>query len=157
MIEIKLLSNRAQKETYRNLLLDADPSWDMVCKYLDGDMYVLYCDGQPAAEAVVFYRVDLGMPELKNISVSPKFRRKGLAQHLIRHLQTLYSTTADAMCVGTCTISDAALRLYTSCGFSPWFVEKNFFIDNYPQPIFEDNGLQCVDMQYLRCNFSLFI
>ncbi|KAB4178741.1 N-acetyltransferase, partial [Bacteroides uniformis] len=27
---------------------------------------------------------------------------------------------------------------------------KNFFVDNYPEPIFEDNGEQCIDMIYLR-------
>ena len=113
---------------------------------------MLYYNGQPAAEAVVFYREDFGMPELKNISVLPHFRRRGLAQHLISHLQSLYSAQAQAMCVGTSTVSDGALRLYISCGFSPWFVEQNFFTRNYPEPIFEEDGRQCIDMQYLRCD-----
>ena len=152
MTEIRQLTTYAQKESFRAMLLDADPCWEMVLNYLDGDMYVLYYNGQPAAEAVIFYREDFGMPELKNILVLPHFRRRGLAQHLISHLQSLYSAQAQAMCVGTSTVSDGALRLYISCGFSPWFVEQNFFTRNYPEPIFEEDGRQCIDMQYLRCD-----
>ena len=35
-------------------------------------------------------------------------------------------------------------------GFVESHIIKNFFIDNYPEPIFEDNGEQCIDMIYLR-------
>ena len=56
MTEIRQLTTYAQKESFRAMLLDADPCWEMVLNYLDGDMYVLYYNGQPAAEAVVFYR-----------------------------------------------------------------------------------------------------
>lgn len=79
MTEIRQLTTYAQKESFRAMLLDADPCWEMVLNYLDGDMYVLYYNGQPAAEAVVFSREDFGMHELKNVSVLPHFRRRGLA------------------------------------------------------------------------------
>lgn len=151
MMEIKQLRTRAQKELHRALLLDADPSWEMIETYLGGDMYVLYDGGQAAAEAVVTYREDLGMPELKNIAVAPAFRKRGLARQLIAYLQKRYGAQYGEMCVGTCTISDGPLRLYRSCGFMPWFVEQHFFTHHYPEPIFEEDGRRCIHMQYLRC------
>ena len=48
MITIQQITDMQQKQSFRDLLLDADPSWEMVSGYLNGDMYVLYCDGTSA-------------------------------------------------------------------------------------------------------------
>ncbi len=151
-IKINQLFSRAQKEAFKNLLLEADPCWEVVCKYLEGDMYVLLYHEIPVAEAVILFRKDFAMYELKNIAVISKFRSKGLAKTLITRLQALYHSKSATMCVGTCTLSKSAQQLYLSCGFSLWFIEKDFFVKNYPLPIFEENGEQCIDMIYMQCN-----
>ena len=38
---------------------------------------------------------------------------------------------------------------YRSVGFEFDHLLKNFLIDNYPEPIFED-GVQAIDMRYLK-------
>ena len=47
--------------------------------------------------------------------------------------------------------SPAILRFYERCGFVKSHVVKNFFIDNYDHPMYED-GQQLVDMIYLKRN-----
>ena len=153
MITIQQITDMQQKQSFRDLLLDADPSWEMVSGYLNGDMYVLYCDGIPAAEALVYYREDLDLYELKNISVCSDFRRRGLARKLILYILDQYRPLAKGMCVGTATVSDAPIALYESCGFTRWFVRENFFTEFYPEPLIEDNGEQCIDMIYLKQEF----
>ena len=44
---------------------------------------------------------------------------------------------------------DAGVGYYERYGFVQDHVVKNFFTDNYPEPII-DNGKPCVDMTYLR-------
>jgi ribosomal protein S18 acetylase RimI-like enzyme len=41
------------------------------------------------------------------------------------------------------------LSFYESCGFEKSYRIKNFFIDNYDHPMFEE-GIQLVDMVYLK-------
>lgn len=45
--------------------------------------------------------------------------------------------------------SDKTLSFYKSCGFVKSHIVKDFFIDNYDHPMFED-GNQLVDMVYLK-------
>ena len=52
------------------------------------------------------------------------------------------------MLVGTGDVP-SALTFYKKCGFTESYRIKNFFIDNYDHPMFE-NGKQLVDMVYLK-------
>lgn len=56
-----------------------------------------------------------------------------------------------AECVVTNEAGDvpSALSFYTNCGFIESHRIKNFFIDNYDHPMFEDD-IQLVDMVYLK-------
>lgn len=149
-MEIKrVLENKAE---YRELLLIADPEWESVLRYLDGDMSVAFIEGVPAAAIIVC--IQNGMPEIMNIATYPQFRRRGLARKLIAYAKEQYAPKYDTMSVGTCTISYDAIAFYKSCGFAPTHIIKNFFIDNYNAPIYEDNGMQCVDMLYLTTSLE---
>ncbi|WP_330383747.1 hypothetical protein [Clostridioides difficile] len=53
------------------------------------------------------------------------------------------------MVVGT---SESGVPFYEKFGFVYSHKIKNFFVDNYPEPIFEGE-LQCVGMLYLSYNF----
>ncbi len=52
------------------------------------------------------------------------------------------------MLVGTGETS-TILSFYESCGFEKSYRVKNFFTDNYDQPIFEGE-IQLIDMIYLK-------
>ena len=41
------------------------------------------------------------------------------------------------------------LNFYEKCGFEKSHIAKNFFIDNYDHPMYEE-GQQLVDMIYLK-------
>ena len=118
----------------------------MVDQYLErGDMFVLDDNGVKA-ECVVTKESD-GIYELKNIAVHPYHQRKGYGKRMIEFLLSHY-TDCKVLFVGT---GDSAfiLSFYKRCGFTESHRIKNFFIDNYDHPMFED-GKQLVDMIYLK-------
>ena len=45
--------------------------------------------------------------------------------------------------------SPLTIPFYEKCGFKRHHVVRNFFLDNYDHPIFEE-GIQLKDMVYLR-------
>ena len=134
------------KKEYIELLLLADEQEDMIDRYLEpGDMFVLD-DGGVIAECVVTKEAD-GVYELKNIAVCPDFQRKGYGKLLTEYVFAYYSG-CRVMFVGTGDCP-SALSFYHSCGFTESHRIKNFFMDNYDHPMFED-GVQLVDMVYLK-------
>ncbi len=134
------------KKEYIDLLLLADEQEDMIDKYLErGEMFVLDDNGIKA-ECVITQEGD-GVYELKNIAVLPDYQRKGYGKSLIEFLFSSY-TDCNTMLVGTGDVP-SALTFYKKCGFTESHRIKNFFIDNYDHPMFED-GKQLVDMVYLK-------
>lgn len=134
------------KKEFIDLLLLADEQENMIDKYLEkGDMFVLEDDGIKA-ECVVT-KEDEGIYELKNIAVLPGYQRKGYGKSIIEYVFTHYSD-CKVMFVGTGDCN-SSLSFYKNCGFTQSHRIKNFFVDNYDHPIFED-GTQLVDMVYLK-------
>lgn len=134
------------KKEYIYLLLLADEQENMIDKYLEnGEMFVLDDDGIKA-ECVVTKESD-GIYELKNIAVLPDYQRRGYGKSLIEFLFAYYSD-CNVMFVGTGDCY-SILSFYNICGFTESHRIKNFFIDNYDHPMFED-GKQLVDMVYLK-------
>lgn len=134
------------KKKYIDLLLLADEQEDMIDRYLErGDLFVWEDDGIKAV-CVVTKEAD-GVYELKNIAVLPEFQRKGYGKTLIEFLFTQYPS-CKTMYVGTGDCP-SSLSFYHACGFAQSHRVKNFFVDNYDHPIFED-GRQLVDMVYLK-------
>ena len=142
MEEIKKITDK--KHRYWELLLMADPSREMVERYLSqGEMFVLEQDGKAVAEAVMLYLPE-GIWELKNIAVSEPFQGKGLGRKMMDFLKQRYREYPIQ--VGT---SDSGVGFYQKMGFSYSHRVERFFIDHYPEPIW-DNGIQCIDMIYLK-------
>ena len=136
---------RAKKE-YIDLLLLADEQENMIDKYLEnGEMFVLEDNGIKA-ECVITKEAN-GVYELKNIAVIPEYQRQGYGRSLIEFLFAHYFD-CNVLFVGTGDCP-SALSFYNSCGFTESHRIKNFFIDNYDHPMFED-GIQLIDMVYLK-------
>lgn len=134
------------KKIYIDLLLLADEQENMIDEYLErGDMFLLDDNGVKA-ECVVTKEAD-GIYELKNIAVVPDCHRKGYGKMLIEFLLSHYKD-CKTMLVGTGDCP-STLTFYQKCGFTQSHRVKNFFIDNYDHPMFED-GKQLVDMVYLK-------
>lgn len=137
------------KKQFLSLLLLADEQEDMIDKYLaDGTMYVLEDNGIKA-ECVV---IDAGnkILEIKNIAVRPECQGKGYGKALIDFIAAKYKGTYSVLQVGTGD-SPLTVPFYEKCSFIRSHSIKNFFVDNYHRPIYED-GVQLVDMIYLKRN-----
>jgi len=139
--------NDSDKTKYMDLLLIADEQVDMIEKYLyRGDMFAL-CDDDVKAICVVTQERS-GVYEIKNIVSVPKYQRRGYGQRLISFVVDYYKNSGEELYVGTGD-SPMTLNFYEKCGFKRSHVVKNFFVDNYDQPMYE-NGKQLVDMIYLK-------
>ena len=129
-------------------MLLADEQEDMIDRYLErGDMYLLTCDGQPAAQCVVTDEGE-GLLELKSLSVEPRFQGRGFGKALISFIERNYRSSHNALQVGTGDVP-STVGLYKHCGFALSHRVANFFIDNYDHAIIED-GRQLIDMVYLQ-------
>ena len=129
------------KKAYLPLLLDADPCEAMIDRYLEeSDMFVLERDGEVIGEAVVD-----GKGEIKNLAVKPEWQGKLYGMYILSSLANYYKDRFSRLWVGT---SESGVGYYERYGFVQDHVIKNFFTDNYPEPII-DNGRLCVDMTYL--------
>lgn len=130
------------KKQFLDLLLLADPSEDMIDKYLDkGEMFVVLEGGVTVAEAVVDK-----MGEIKNLAVLPAYQGKGYGKKLLDWLARHYVGCYVDLIVGT---SDQGVEFYEKCGFCYAYRLEGFFVKNYPEPIY-DSGQLCVDMIYLK-------
>lgn len=147
MMEIKEITGN--KKEFLSLLLLADEQEDMIDRYIEeGIMYVLEDDGIKG-ECVV---IDAGNHtlEIKNIAVRPDCQRKGYGKILIDFIIKKYRGKYSVLQVGTGE-SPTTIPFYEKCGFVRSHAIKNFFIDHYEHPIYEE-GIQLVDMIYLKRN-----
>ena len=135
------------KVKYMDLLLIADEQVSMIEKYLyRGEMFAL-CDDEIKAICVVTQEQP-GVYEIKNIVTVPEYQRKGYGQYLISFIADYYKESGKELYVGTGD-SPGILHFYEKCGFAKSHTVKNFFVDNYDHPMYED-GQQLVDMIYLK-------
>ncbi len=134
-----------EKRSYYPLLLDADPSKEMIEKYLKkGKMFTFAEESRVVGEVVVLPLSATDI-ELKNIAVLPEKQGQGLGRYMIEFVARHYADQFRNLYVGT---ADSGIALYQKFGFEVSHRVKNFFTDNYPEPIV-DSGIQCIDMIYL--------
>ena len=140
--QVKRIEN---KEDYMNMLLEADPSKASIMKYLkDSDVYGLKLNDEIITLAVILH-IDNSTLELKNLVTKEKYRNKGYAKRLLKHLCGNYKQKYDKMIVGT---TENNIPFYVKQGFDKYEKTiKNYFIDNYDEEI-KDGDLICTDMIY---------
>ena len=141
---IKQITER--NELPMSLLLLADPSEEHVMNYaLKGKCYVAVEAGEVVGVYVLLQK-DEHNAEIMNVAVAEPKQGKGLGKKLILHaLEVAKSLGVKQVEIGTGNSSIGQLALYEKCGFQKTGIIENYFIDNYPEPIFE-NGIQCRDM-----------
>ncbi len=148
-MKIELIKEE-DKRNYLELLLLADEQEDMIDKYLwRGELFALY-DGGLRAVCVVTDEGG-GVFEIKNLAVEPRFQRRGYGRQMMEFVCGRYGSRCRKILVGTGE-SPLTIPFYRSCGFQESHRVKDFFIDNYDHPMFE-NGVRLKDMIYLERNF----
>ena len=142
---IVIKKEKENKEQYMDLLLEADPSKDIIKDYLrDGELFVLTYKDDVACVAVVI-RIDDETIELKNIATKEIYREQGYGKKMLKYLADNYKQKYKKMLVGT---TENNIPFYVKQGFDKYEKTiKNFFIDNYNEEI-KDGDLICTDLIY---------
>ncbi|MGG0179077.1 GNAT family N-acetyltransferase [Gottfriedia acidiceleris] len=129
-----------------NLLLLADPSKEMLDKYIQKSNIYELLDQNLLVGVLVLMENSSEEVEIKNIAVDPTYQGQGFGKNLI-HYGINESKKLGYSKISICTGNSSTyqLVLYKNCGFQISTVFHNFFIDNYDEEIWE-NGIQCKDL-----------
>lgn len=140
---INIKKEKDNNEQYMDLLLEADPSKDMINNYLkNGELFVLTYKDDVACIAVVT-KIDEDTAELKNIATKKEFRGNGYGKKMLKYLADNYKQKYKKMLVGT---TENNIPFYVKQGFDKYEKTiKNFFVENYDEEIW-DGDLHCIDM-----------
>lgn len=144
MLQLKKLTDNKKK--YIDLLLLADPEEKAIDKYIN-DCEVFYLtENEKVLGQCAVIEIDKHKCEIKNLAVCKTMHRKGYGKNLIALICEYYKEKYTSILVGT---AHSGIKFYEKCGFKISHKIKNFFIDNYDIPIYDD-GVQCIDMIYLE-------
>ena len=136
------------REKYRSLLMEADEDSSMLDKYFQlGHLFVGKKGTEIVCVAILLPESEL-LIELKNIAVSPKYRRQGVGHKFLAFLSSYYQNQYQEMLVGTGDVELNNLAFYLQNGFRFDGIRKNFYTQY--SHLIEISGLQLKDMILLR-------
>lgn len=140
------------KQDYASLLCESDPNINLVENYLrDGRLFAYFENNEPISFIVVKETNDITL-EIKNVLTLEKYRGHGLAKALIQYVENLYKNKTTYL-IGTANSSMTNMLIYTKLGYTYGHKIENYFIEYYPQEIYE-NGMQAVDLMYFKKSLS---
>lgn len=129
-----------------DLLLLADESIVAIEKYLSASTLYVYERDAKIIGVYALLELSIDENEIKNIAVDINHQGKGIGSELIEHAKLVsISKNKRYLLIGTGDVSTKQLKLYRSKGFVNHSVKKNFFINNYDAPLYE-NEKQLKDM-----------
>ncbi|MCI5685975.1 MAG: GNAT family N-acetyltransferase [Enterococcus gallinarum] len=108
------------------LLLDADPEKEAVDRYIQASEILVF-ENEQQIVGVIVYQLQTAGWEIMNVAVAPEAQNQGIGGRLLT----------------------AALTLYKKMGFIEKKVVKNYFVDHYKEPIYE-NGILLTDQVILE-------
>ena len=146
-------SECAASEVPLALLLLADPNEAKVRFYVEHSRCFLALRNGVVAGACVVQAREAGGHELMNIAVDPAMQKAGIGTALLRWVIDVYRKAgARRLKVGTGSFG-YQLAFYQRQGFRVSAIDRDFFIDNYPEPVIED-GIRLLDMLRLTLDFD---
>ena len=132
------------------LLLLSDETVEAINKYItDSEIYSLEIE-DISVGIYALYELNKDEIEIKNIAVSEDFQRKGIGMFLLQDaIERAKKKGYKTIIIGTAETSVYQLKLYQRAGFQQFDIKKDFFLENYVEPIFED-GILLKDMIMLK-------
>ncbi|WP_374464316.1 GNAT family N-acetyltransferase [Chryseobacterium sp.] len=132
-----------------HLLLLADETKEAIDQYIfKSDVYLLH-DGIEDIAVMALCKISETELEIKNVAVTESYRSKGIGSILMNKAKEIAKENHyKTLTVGTSDTGFQQIRFYEKNDFIKTGIRKNFFIENYPTPIYE-NGLQMWDMVLL--------
>lgn len=138
----------SNKDDFMEILLIGDEEVSMINKYLEQSTIFALYDNDILTSICAVMEVDSETVEIKNLATYPEYQNKGYASKLLNFVFDRYKKDFKAVILGTGE-NETTLNFYKKRGFIQTRRIKNFFTDNYSNPIFE-NGKQLTDMIYLK-------
>lgn len=137
--------NRDSEVPYHLLLL-ADETKEAINQYIfKSDIYLLH-NGIENIAVMALYKKSNSELEIKNVAVIESYRSEGIGGILMDKAKEIAKENHyKTLTVGTSDTGFQQIRFYEKNGFTKNGILKDFFIENYPVPIYE-NGLQMKDM-----------
>ncbi len=124
------------------LLLLADPSKDIVDRYLKQSDLFIATQNDEILGVVVLFQLSAAMVEIKNIAVKEEYQGQGIGTYLIENILRVATANGQkSISIGTANSSLGQLYLYQKLGFDITDIKRDFFTRNYTEPIYE-NGIQ---------------
>lgn len=125
------------------LLLDADPDKEKIQMYVDmGSGFVWQVADE--IKGVIVYDNRETEYEIMNVAVAPSEQGRGIGRqlllHAIKHLRE-GKNAQNKIIIRTGSVSSAALHLYKKVGFVEVSRDIDYFVKNYPEPIYENGEL----------------
>ena len=137
-----------------NLLLLADPSETSIEKYIHKSKVFVAIEDTLIVGVYVLMEMAPGKAEVMNVAVAESHQGKGIGKALVQHaIKSARLLGMESIEIGTGNSSIQQLALYQKCGFRLKEINHDYFIDNYDEPIFE-NDIQCRDMVRLQISLN---
>lgn len=145
-LDTKIVAFHKVTSAHYKLLLTADPSKEIVDSYLDRAYKFKLTNCTKLLGVILLIDTRPKTVEIVNIAVDESVQNQGFGEELLHFAlnwakEQHYSTVE----IGTGSTSFAQLYLYQKCGFRVTNIDRNFFVNNYNEPIIE-NGLVLKDM-----------
>jgi ribosomal protein S18 acetylase RimI-like enzyme len=138
-----------------DLLILADPSVKMVGKYIFASSVYIAVLAEQIVGVLALFPIDKNLIEIKNIAVAETHQGKGIGKKLLEYaFSEAKEKGFQDIQIGTANSSIEQLALYQKMGFEMDSIIKSFFIDNYPEPMYE-NGILVRDMVVLKRKLGL--
>lgn len=135
-----------------DLLLLADPSVAKINGYLPASRCFVAGSGETSVGVCVVIPLGQDAYELMSIAVAPDHQQDGVGTQLLKHtIEAVRKLGVRRLEVGTGSFG-YQLTFYQRQGFRVTSIDRDFFVRNYPEPIFEA-GIQLRDM--LRLTLAL--
>ena len=139
------LNEVGSHEISMELLLEADPSKESISSYLPSSWCFSASENGKILGVCVVKLQKHTVAEIHNVSVYPENQGCGIGSELLRFVLSVLPTKGiERVELGTGTFG-YQLTYYQRLGFRVDSVAKDYFLLNYPKPIFE-NGIQHKDM-----------
>lgn len=133
-----------------DLLLLADETKVAIDGYIHAAELYVFEKGNQVLGIYALVLLDKDNWEIKNIAVAEAHQGKGIGTLLLRDATKRAKLAgAKALLIGTANTAFKQLYIYQKEGFEIDSLKKNFFIDNYPEPIFEQ-GIRLNHMIMLK-------
>lgn len=134
------------KLNYASLLCESDPNINLVENYLRDGRLFAYFENQTPLAFIAIKEINDTTLEIKNLLTLENYRGHGYGKALLQYIEKLYQNKTTFL-IGTANSSMTNMLIYTKLGYHYNHKIENFFIDYYPQEIYE-NGMQATDLLY---------